>query len=87
MPKGSRPSKSELKGNNKTHTRLLKVSEWNRMKDREDPCPPIIPPDFNLYYAAGDEFDPDVDDLAQGLPTADIDVDTGTADGVGIETL
>ena len=33
------------------------------MKDREDPCPPIVPTDFNLYYAEGDEFDPEVNDV------------------------
>jgi len=40
MPKTSRPKMSVLKGKDKTHTRLLKESEWNRMKDREKPCPP-----------------------------------------------
>ena len=33
------------------------------MKDREEPCPPIVPTDFNLYYAEGDEFDPDLNDI------------------------
>ena len=63
IPKTIRRTKSKLKGNNKEHTQTLKLTKWANMKDREEPCPPIVSTDFNLDNAGGDEFDPDVNDI------------------------
>ena len=52
-----RPKKSSLKGKNKDETRVLKVAEWSKCILLADPCPPVIPEGFDLYYEEGDELE------------------------------
>ena len=52
-----RPKKSTLKGKNKDETQVLKVAEWAKCIQLADPCPPVIPEGFDLYYEEGDELE------------------------------
>ena len=44
------PKKSTLKGQNIKETQVLKVPEWAKCIQLLDPCPPVIPIGFDLYY-------------------------------------